>query len=255
MICTCGSPEYPGQCWEHPVRRAPEVDCTCGSGMHPRPCAEHPARYAEACAEISAESALDDLQDVCGCGHTRGAHRTYPGSNACGACWAKRREAPWCERFMAADGPGAEPRPAPETEALRLAADRVAKVEVTTDEGRHVRALCLLAVLAGCATVQTPTGREVRIEEARGGVIATVVSGVSGLNVEAITLPTRPPTTVYLRAADDIGLKCHERRHREQIIELGQGRFTLEYLRETSRVGYEANRFEIEARAAQEACQ
>lgn len=38
--------------------------CTCGSGGHPRPCDVHPDRYAAHCAELSAEAAYDELQEL-----------------------------------------------------------------------------------------------------------------------------------------------------------------------------------------------
>ena len=119
----------------------------------------------------------------------------------------------------------------------------------------------LLAVLAavsglvfGCATVQTPTGNEVTVSEAKGGVVARTISRVTGQDVDSVTLPTRPPTTVLLRNVSDPGLKCHEEQHRVQILKLGEAAFIREYVKELARAGYWASWLEEDARAAQAVC-
>ncbi|HZN68011.1 MAG TPA: hypothetical protein VFB66_22185 [Tepidisphaeraceae bacterium] len=109
--------------------------------------------------------------------------------------------------------------------------------------------------LTSCATVtSTPTGREVRLEEAKGGVVAAIMTNTVGSDTDAITLPTSPPTTIMLRDTTDPGLACHERKHREQVIGLGQYEFIRRYFAETLRAGYWNNLFEVEAREAQAVC-
>lgn len=116
-------------------------------------------------------------------------------------------------------------------------------------------ALGVAVGLGGCATVrQTPTGREVVLQEVKGGVIAGAMSGATGTNTDAITLPTKPPTTVILRNADDPGLRCHEAKHRDQILQLGRLRFIQRYGGELVAVGYWAAPLEVEAREAQAKC-
>ena len=63
----------------------------------------------------------------------------------------------------------------------------------------------------------------------------------------AITLPTRR-VYVLREHARDLGLLAHEAIHLEQIDRLGAVRWTLVYLYQLARYGYERHPLEIEAR-------
>jgi hypothetical protein len=63
----------------------------------------------------------------------------------------------------------------------------------------------------------------------------------------AITLPTRR-VYVLREHAGDLGLLAHEAVHLDQIARLGPVRFTLVYLWQLIRYGYERHPLEVEAR-------
>lgn len=63
---------------------------------------------------------------------------------------------------------------------------------------------------------------------------------------------TMPWGTCYHRSALTGRLRRHERCHWQQYQRYGRFRFALLYLWESLRRGYWANRFEVEARAAEE---
>ncbi len=60
---------------------------------------------------------------------------------------------------------------------------------------------------------------------------------------------------IYYRSSEDKAnrrLRRHELKHIEQIASLGKFRFTIEYLYQSIRYGYLNNKFEVEARAAED---
>jgi len=112
-----------------------------------------------------------------------------------------------------------------------------------------IAAAVLTLSLIGCAP-------EVRLSERQGSYVASVLSHVHGLDADALTFPgPRGPVTVYLRNADDPGLRCHEQRHAAQIREMGAAEFTREYIRQIAAYGYFGAPLEADARAAQSACE
>lgn len=114
-----------------------------------------------------------------------------------------------------------------------------------------VAALGVGVVLSGCAHLPGRP-REYVAYEAAGGVVAPILTRLNGgRQVDAVTLGGR---TVYLRNADDPCLAVHEATHRRQRDELG-ARFEAEWVHEYEAHGYDGNRFEREAAAAQAACE
>lgn len=107
----------------------------------------------------------------------------------------------------------------------------------------------LIGQLLGCAHAPTGNRREYVAAEPVGGVVARILTGASGRQVDAVTLGRR---TVYLRSVEDTCLRAHEAVHRRQEAQPG---FVGAYLDELARHGYDGSRFEVEARAAQEACE
>jgi hypothetical protein len=106
---------------------------------------------------------------------------------------------------------------------------------------------------------------EIRLREPLAGVVAKIADKLNG-DYSAPGAVTFGNVTVYLVVPDD-ALRRHEAVHRQQAerfrpwwaigplrkygYDISVVRFTAYYLAEHRRVGYEASKFEVEARAAE----
>jgi hypothetical protein len=81
--------------------------------------------------------------------------------------------------------------------------------------------------------------------------IAKALSVLYGYPVYAITVSST--TTWYSCTSDEVSrrMRKHEDQHKVQYAQLGRINFWIEYMWESALFGYNNNRFEIEARAAE----